>query len=97
VWKKLREIVSTLPPVPAARVIDHIEHIARVAGVDHVCIGSDFDGIPSGPAGLDDVSKLPFVTSELSKRGFSAADVKKVLGENVLRVMEANEKGASGG
>jgi membrane dipeptidase len=96
VLKRLKEIESTLPPVPAARVIDHIEHIVRVAGIDHVCIGSDFDGIPVGPAGLDDVSKLPFVTSELYKRGFSGPDVKKVLGENVLRVMEANEKGASG-
>jgi membrane dipeptidase len=64
-----------------------------VAGVDHVCIGSDYDGVPVAPAGLDDVSKLPFVTRELLKRGFSADDVRKILGENVLRVMEANEKG----
>jgi membrane dipeptidase len=94
VWHKLKEIEGSLPPVPAARVIDHIEHIARVAGIDHVCLGSDFDGIPVGPAGLDDVSKFPFVTSELLNRGFSADDVRKVLGENVLRVLEANEKGA---
>jgi membrane dipeptidase len=95
VWHKLKEVEAALPPVPAARVIDHIEHIARVAGVDHVCLGSDFDGIPVGPAGLEDVSKFPFVTSELLKRGFSADDVRKVLGENVLRVLEANERGAS--
>jgi len=64
-----------------------------VAGVDHVCLGSDFDGIPTGPAGLDDVSKLPFVTRDLLRRGFSPGDVKKILGENVLRVLEANERG----
>jgi membrane dipeptidase len=64
-----------------------------VAGADHVCLGSDFDGIPMGPSGLDDVSKLPFITRELLRRGFSPSDVKKILGENVLRVLEANERG----
>lgn len=92
VWHKLRELAASLPPVPATRVVDHIEHIARVAGVDHVCLGSDFDGVPATPAGLEDVSKLPFVTRELLRRGFSPDDVRKVLGENVLRVMEANER-----
>jgi len=89
-----RKLAVDLPPVPASRVVDHIEHIAKVAGADHVCLGSDFDGIPTGPAGLDDVSKMPFVTRELLKRGFSPGDVKKILGENVLRVLEANERGA---
>jgi len=93
VWRKLKELAASLPPVPASRVIDHIEHIARVAGVDHVCLGSDFDGVPAAPAGLEDVSKMPFVTRELLTRGFSADDVRKVLGENVLRVMEASERG----
>lgn len=97
VWQKLKELGASMPPLPAARVIDHIQHIAEVAGVDHVCLGSDFDGIAAAPAGLDDVSKLPFVTSELLRRGFSPLDVKKVLGENVLRVMEASEKGAGAG
>jgi membrane dipeptidase len=90
---KLKELAASLPPVPGSLVIDHIEHVARVAGVDHVCLGSDFDGVFAAPAGLEDVSKMPFVTRELLKRGFSAEDVKKVLGENVLRVMEANERG----
>jgi membrane dipeptidase len=93
VMRKFHEIAAALPSVSADRVIDHIEHIARVAGVDHVCLGSDYDGIPVAPAGLDDVSKLPFVSRELVKRGFSADDVRKILGENVLRVMEANERG----
>jgi len=89
---KYRALAAQLPRVPASRVVDHIEHIARVAGVDHVCLGSDFDGIPLGPEGLDDVSKFPFVTEELSRRGFSADEIRKILGENVLRVLAANEK-----
>ena len=94
-WAQFRELARKVPPVPASVVIDHIEHITKVAGVDHVCIGSDFDGIPIGPAGLDDVSQFPYVTHELVRRGWSPDDVKKVLGENVLRVMEANEHGAT--
>lgn len=91
-----RKLAADLPPVPASRVVDHLEHVAKVAGTDHVCLGSDFDGIPTGPAGLDDVSKMPFITRELLKRGFSREDVKKILGENVLRVLDANERGRSG-
>ena len=89
--KLYQQLAVPLPRVPATLVIDHIEHIARVAGVEHVCLGSDYDGIPIGPEGLDDVSKLPFITEELLRRGFSDSDVKKVLGENVLRVLAANE------
>lgn len=92
-WRKFKELGASLPPVPATRVVDHIEHIARVAGVDHVCLGSDFDGVPSAPAGLEDVSRMPFITRELLRRGFPAEDVRKILGENVLRVLEANERG----
>jgi len=88
---KYRALAAQLPRVPASRVVDHIEHVAKVAGIDHVCIGSDFDGIPLAPLGLDDVSKLPFITEELARRGFSADDIRKVLGENVLRVLAANE------
>ncbi|MDP9152316.1 MAG: dipeptidase [Myxococcota bacterium] len=93
IWRKFKETAARLPPVPAARVVDHIEHIARVAGVDHVCLGSDFDGVPAAPAGLEDVSKLPFLTRELLRRGFPPDDVRKILGQNVLRVMNANERG----
>jgi membrane dipeptidase len=94
IWHRFRELAATLPPVPADKVIDHIQHIAQVAGVDHVCLGSDFDGIPAAPQGLEDVSHMPFITRELVKRGFSPDDVRKILGENVLRVLEANERGA---
>jgi len=97
VSQKMRTLVAGMPKVPAAKVIDHIEHVARVAGVDHTCLGSDFDGIPVGPDGLDDVSKLAFVTRELLARGFTAADVRKILGENVLRVLAQNQMGRSQG
>jgi len=90
-WEAVREEVSRLPPVPLARLVDHIDHIAKVAGIDHVCLGSDFDGIPSTPAGLEDASKLPALTAELVRRGHAAADVEKILGGNVLRVLTANE------
>jgi membrane dipeptidase len=80
-----------LPDVPLARIVDHIEHIARVGGVDHVCLGSDFDGVPMLPNGLEDVSRLPLLTAELRRRGFSPEDLVKILGENTLRVMAANE------
>ena len=90
--KLFHEMAVSLPRVPATLVIDHIDHIARVAGVEHVCLGSDYDGIPVAPEGLDDVSKLPFVTEELLRRGYGESDVRKVLGENVLRVLTANEQ-----
>ncbi|MCH7746294.1 MAG: dipeptidase, partial [Chloroflexi bacterium] len=70
-------------------VVDHIEHIAKVAGIDHVGLGSDFDGIPRAPVGLEDCSKFPAITEELLRREFSEADIKKILGENTMRVMEA--------
>jgi membrane dipeptidase len=91
-WTRIKELAATLPAPPLSRLVDHIEHVAKVAGVDHVCLGSDFDGVPALPVGLDDVSKLPRVTEELARRGWSGADLRKVLGENVLRVMEANGK-----
>jgi len=91
IWKLFNGLRNRLPAVPASLVIDHIQHVARVAGIDHVCLGSDYDGITVAPAGLDDVSKLPFVTEQLLQRGFSEGDVRKVLGENVLRVLAASE------
>jgi membrane dipeptidase len=73
----------------------HFEHAIKVAGIDHVGIGSDFDGVDGLlPAGMEDVSKLPAITYELLKRGYSDADVKKVLGENLLRVMAEVEEAA---
>ena len=81
-----------LPDVPVSKLIDHIEHMVQVAGPDHVCLGSDFDGVPMVPSGLEDVSKLPVITAELLRRGMPRADVAKVLGLNVLRILSANER-----
>jgi membrane dipeptidase len=90
-WRRVREESLRLPPVSLSRVADHIMHMVEVAGADHVCLGSDFDGIPTTPAGLDDASRLPALTGELRRRGLSPADIEKVLGANTLRVIEANE------
>ncbi|WP_454884425.1 dipeptidase [Sphingomonas oryzagri] len=80
------------PKVTLAQVADHIEHISRVAGVDHVGIGSDFDGVDNDlPDGLADVSTYPALLAELIRRGWSDADVAKVAGGNILRVMERAE------
>ena len=74
-----------------AQVADHIDHIATIAGVDHVGIGSDFDGIISTPVGLGDVSKFPALFAELSRRGWSEGGLAKLAGDNILRVMNEAE------
>lgn len=76
-------------------VVDHIEHIARVAGVEHVGIGSDFDGVENLPMGLGDVSCYPAITEELLNRGWVESDIRQVLGENALRVLEEAEEASS--
>jgi len=69
------------------RLLDHIDYIVRVAGIDHVGLGSDFDGFgPPPPVGLEDVTRMPGITAGLVQRGYSEADVRKILGENFLRV-----------
>jgi membrane dipeptidase len=79
------------PKTPLSRLIDHIDHVAKVAGIDHVGLGSDFDGIPSTPEGLDGVDGMPRITLELLRRGYTEEQVKKILGENFLRVFAAAE------
>jgi membrane dipeptidase len=74
-----------------ATVANHIDHIVRLAGIDHVGLGSDFDGVSMLPQGLEDVSCYPALTAELLRRGYSEGDVKKVIGGNILRVMRACE------
>jgi len=73
-------------------VLDHVQRAAEVAGVDHVGLGSDFDGVPRLPDGLGDVTRLPWLTHGLLARGFSEADVRKILGGNVLRVLAEAER-----
>ncbi len=88
---RLREYARRLPPVTVARLVDHIDHIVKLVGVDHVGIGSDFDGIQAVPTDLATVQDLPNLTKELLRRGYSEADVQKILGGNMLRVMEEVE------
>ena len=66
---------------------DHLDHAVKIAGVDHVGIGSDFDGIAATANGLEDVSKMPALIAVLLKRGYAESDLKKILGDNVLRVV----------
>src|SRR5580704_317026 len=80
-----------LPHVTWEKVIEHIDHAVKLVGADHVGLGSDFDGA-NMPEGLEDASKLPKVTEALMRKGYSDADIRKILGENTLRVMEAAEK-----
>ncbi|RYG02757.1 MAG: membrane dipeptidase [Chitinophagaceae bacterium] len=76
---------------PLSLVIDHIDYIAKLAGVDYVGLGSDFDGINTTPLQLDDVTSYPLITKALIGRGYSRRDIKKILGGNFLRVLKANE------
>ncbi|WP_412070304.1 dipeptidase [Rubrivirga sp. IMCC43871] len=80
------------PGATVETALDHIAHAVRVAGADHVGLGSDFDGVPRLPAGLGDVTRLPWLTHGLLRRGFSESDVRKILGGNVLRVLREAER-----
>lgn len=84
------------PKATIAQVADHIDHIRKVAGIDHIGFGADFDGITQVVEGLEDVSKYPDLTAELLKRGYKDEDIKKILGLNVLRAMRQAEKVAAG-
>ena len=72
-------------------ILNHIDHVARVAGVDHVGLGSDFDGVSALPEGMEDVTRLPWITYGLLKRGYSEVDIRKILGGNTLRVLDEAE------
>jgi membrane dipeptidase len=84
-----RAFAARLPRAPFSSLIDHIDHIARAAGIDHVGIGTDFDGIPSTPEGIDSAADLPKITAALHARGYTAEDLHKLLGGNLLRVFNA--------
>jgi membrane dipeptidase len=77
--------------VDYTKIIEHIDHAVKVAGVDHVGLGSDFDGA-NMPYGMEDATKLPVITEALLKKDYSESDVKKILGENTLRVMAEVER-----
>ena len=84
-----------LEPGTLSEVADHVEHIVKVAGIDHVGIGADFGSLTTHPVGLEDVSRYPYLTAELLRRGWKDEDVKKFLGLNLLRVMRAVEQEAA--
>jgi membrane dipeptidase len=87
-----REWMAKIPRPPFKSLIDHIDHIAKVAGVDHVGLGSDFDGVSGAtPQGMDSAADLPKITQALLDRGYSAEDIRKILGGNLLRVFRQVE------
>ena len=86
-WKK----ANPAPKATLANVADHIDHIRKVAGIDHIGIGGDFDGIESVPEGLENVESYPRLFAELLRRGYSESDLEKIAGLNVLRVMRQSE------
>ncbi len=89
-WRK----ENPIPPADLHQVVDHIEHIIKTAGIDHVGLGSDFDGINAVPRQLEDVSTFPLITQELLNRGYNKEQVVKVLGGNLLRAFREAEKAA---
>jgi membrane dipeptidase len=80
-----------LPHVSWERIVEHIDHVVKLVGPDHVGLGSDFDGATM-PDGMEDCSKLPKITEALLRKGYSEEDIRKILGGNTLRVMEQMEK-----
>ena len=86
-----REYRRKVPPATLDDVVAHIDHAVKVGGIDAVGIGSDFDGIFCAPKGLEDVSKFPNLTRALLEKGYSAGDIQKIYGGNLLRVMRAVE------
>jgi membrane dipeptidase len=85
-----------LPTVTWDKIIEHIDHAVKIAGIDHVGLGSDFDGATM-PIGMEDASKLPKITKALVEKGYSDQDIEKILGGNMLRVMEQVERVAQAG
>jgi len=88
--KYASEVQSAKPPL--SLLLDHLDYIVKLIGVDHVGLGSDFDGISAAPQHLDDVTSYPIITKALLERGYSKKDATKILGGNLLRVLKANEK-----
>jgi len=85
-----------MPNCSIEKVVDHIDYIIKTAGIDHVGLGSDFEGIPAGPENLEDVSCFPYITQVLLNRGYKEADIHKILGGNFLRVFRMAEEKAPG-
>lgn len=89
-----QNLQQTLPRAPLSSLIDHIDHVIQVAGIDHVGLGSDFDGFPILPDGIDSAADLPKITAALAERGYREDQLKKLLGGNLLRVFRAVQQAA---
>jgi len=89
-FTKYPDEVSSIRP-PLSMLLDHLDHIVKLIGADHVGLGSDFDGVNSLPRELNDITDMPLITRELIKRGYSKTDILKILGGNFMRLLEANE------
>ena len=89
-WQRYYDIEMNKVRPTLAHLVDHIDHIVKLVGDDYVGIGADYDGVDSLPVGLDDVTAYPKITEELMRRGYSKKSIRKILGDNVLRVMKAN-------
>jgi membrane dipeptidase len=89
-YKKYKSEAESMRP-PLSLLIDHIDYIVKLVGVDYVGLGSDFDGINLTPQQLDDVTTYPLITKALVERGYTKKDITKILGGNLLRVLKANE------
>jgi membrane dipeptidase len=86
-WRK----TNVAPRASLIQVADHVDHLKKIAGIDHIGIGGDFDGITSVPIGLEDVASYPLLMGELLRRGYSDDDIRKIANRNILRVMRAAE------
>lgn len=95
-WVEVQREMEAMERPSYLDVVNHIDHAVRVMGVDHVGVGTDYDGISVAPAGLENVSKLPVLWEEMRKRGYSSEDIEKIAGLNFLRVLEAVENAAKG-
>lgn len=95
-WVKVQEELMMMDRPSVSDVVDHISHVVEVAGIDHVGIGSDFDGISVPPAGLENASKIPALWDEMRRRGYSSSDIEKVAGANFVRVLKEVERVAKG-
>ncbi len=87
-WYEIVDSLSNLPRPSYKRIVDHIDHAVSIAGIDHVGIGSDFDGIEVTPDGMEDISKISLVFEEMKSRGYSDDDIKKVAGGNFLKLLD---------
>lgn len=91
-YEKLPKELQRQADAPLSKLLDHIDYLVKKVGIDHVAVGSDFDGIESSPQGLEDVSKFSLLTKALLERGYSHVDIAKIMGQNFLRILKENEE-----